>query len=263
MTKGVCGAVALLFLAAPLLAQSGTTSRAGDTITTASGLRYVITKKATGKPRKAKTGETVVAHYTGTFLDGRVFDSSRERNQPLDFALGRGQVIKGWDEAFAILNVGERATVIIPPNLAYGSVARGSIPANSTLVFDVELLDIRKPGFAEIFEKTIRTSGIESAVALYNKEKKNKFKNYYLSEAQMNQVGYAYLQGGRTGEACQILKLNVDAFPKSANVYDSLGEAYMAIGNNDEAVKNYRMSLKLDPKNDNARQKLQELGAVN
>jgi peptidylprolyl isomerase len=121
MKKGICAAAALLFLATPLLAQSGTASPAGDTVTTMSGLRYVITKKALGTARKAKPGETVVAHYTGTFLDGRVFDSSRERNQPFDFVLGQRQVIAGWDEAFALLNVGERATLIIPPHSDHSS----------------------------------------------------------------------------------------------------------------------------------------------
>jgi peptidylprolyl isomerase len=262
MRKGIRAAAALLFLATPLLAQSGTTSPAGDTITTMSGLRYVITKKATGTTRKAKPGETVVAHYTGTFLDGRVFDSSRERNQPFDFVLGQHQVIAGWDEAFALLNVGDRATLVIPPHLAYGSTDRGPIPANSTLVFDVELVDIKGPSFAELFVKTIQTSGIESAVALYRKEKKNRFRNYYISESQMNQIGYAFLQNGRTAEAIEILKINVDAFPKSANVYDSLGEACMAAGKDAEAIRNYRKSLKLDPTNENATQKLRELGAI-
>jgi tetratricopeptide (TPR) repeat protein len=262
MIKRFCAAMALLFLTTPLLAQDAKPARSGDTITTASGLRYVITEKATGKTRKPKAGEMISAHYDGTFLDGRVFDSSRKRNKPFEFTLGAGQVIKGWDEGFALLQVGERATLIIPPNLAYGMNDRGPIPGGSTLVFDVELLEIKGKGFADLLAKTIESSGIESGVALYRKSKKKGFGDYYLSEDQINNLGYAYLQKGKSREALEIFKINVDAFPKSANVYDSLGEACMTAGDKKEAVKNYRRSLKLDPENENAEVKLKELGAI-
>lgn len=260
MRKSIYAAATLMLLATPMFAQKGSTSTSGDTVTTASGLRYVMTTR-NSEGKKAKSGETVVAHYHGTFLDGRVFDSSRERNRPFEFVLGQGQVIKGWDEAFAILRTGERATLIIPPGLAYGSMQRGPIPANSTLVFEVELMEIKKPGFADLYAKTIETSGIETAVALCEKHKKEGFKDYYLSEEQMNRVGYAYLQRGRHREAIETLKLNVEAFPNSSNVYDSLGEAYMAAGNREEAIDNYRRSLDLDPNNANAVEMLKRLEA--
>ena len=254
MTKSLLTVAALLALATPAFAQKS----AGDTVTTKSGLRYVMTTK-NSEGRKAQSGETVVAHYHGTFLDGRVFDSSRERNKPFEFVLGQGQVIKGWDEAFAMLRTGERATLIIPPDLAYGSTQRGPIPANSTLVFEVELVEIRKPGFAQLYAKTIETSGIESAVALCEKHKEKGFQDYHLSEDQMNRVGYSYLQRGRHREAIETFKLNVDNFPNSANVYDSLGEAYMAAGNKEEAISNYKRSLELDPNNSNAVEMLKRL----
>jgi FKBP-type peptidyl-prolyl cis-trans isomerase len=82
-------------------------------------------------------------HYTGTLLNGTKFDSSRDRNQPFEFTLGQGQVIKGWDEGIALMNVGGKATLVIPSNIAYGQQAQGAIPAYSTLVFDVELLDVK------------------------------------------------------------------------------------------------------------------------
>lgn len=110
------------------------------TMKTASGLEYTITTKGNGK--KAQAGDKVKVHYTGKLLNDTVFDSSVKRGQPYEFKLGAGQVIKGWDEAIQLLQVGDKATLKIPANLAYGDRSNGMIPANSTLIFDVELMDV-------------------------------------------------------------------------------------------------------------------------
>ena len=110
------------------------------TMKTASGLEYTIKEKGTGK--KPAIGDKVVVHYTGKLLNDTVFDSSVKRGQPFTFTLGAGQVIKGWDEAFQLLQVGDKATIKFGPELGYGPQAMGSIPANSTLIFDIELLDV-------------------------------------------------------------------------------------------------------------------------
>jgi peptidylprolyl isomerase len=107
---------------------------------TASGLEYAVLTAGTGKQPKA--GDTVSVHYSGTLTDGTPFDSSRDRGQPFSFKLGQGQVIRGWDEGLALMQVGARWKLRIPPELAYGANGRGKIPANATLIFDVELLDI-------------------------------------------------------------------------------------------------------------------------
>jgi len=107
---------------------------------TASGIYYIEKVKGTGT--KAVAGKTVKVHYTGTLLNGTKFDSSRDRNQPFEFALGQGQVIKGWDEGVALMNVGGKAMLIIPSNMGYGDRNMGTIPPYSTLVFDVELIDV-------------------------------------------------------------------------------------------------------------------------
>jgi peptidylprolyl isomerase len=107
----------------------------------ATGLIYVEKVKGTGA--KAAPGKKVKVHYTGTLLNGTKFDSSRDRNEPFEFELGKGQVIKGWDEGIAMMNVGGKATLVIPSSIAYGERDMGQIPPYSTLVFDVELLDVK------------------------------------------------------------------------------------------------------------------------
>ncbi|MGB5321488.1 peptidylprolyl isomerase [Lutimonas sp.] len=109
---------------------------------TESGLRYQIIQKGSGT--KASQGKNISVHYKGQLADGRVFDSSYERKQPIDFTVGVGQVIKGWDEGLQLLQVGDKARLVIPSHLAYGSQgAGGVIPPDATLIFDVELMDVK------------------------------------------------------------------------------------------------------------------------
>ena len=101
-----------------------------------------ILKKGDGN--KAAKGNTVSVHYEGSLTNGQVFDSSYQRNQPIDFQLGIGQVIPGWDEGISLLNVGDKARFVIPSELGYGSAgAGGVIPPNATLIFDVELMGVK------------------------------------------------------------------------------------------------------------------------
>ncbi|MGB3152765.1 MAG: peptidylprolyl isomerase [Maribacter sp.] len=108
---------------------------------TDSGLRYKMIQKGSGV--KAEKGKKVSVHYEGSLLDGQVFDSSYKRNVPIDFQLGVGQVIPGWDEGIGLLKVGDKARFVIPSDLAYGSAgAGGVIPPDATLIFDVELMKV-------------------------------------------------------------------------------------------------------------------------
>jgi hypothetical protein len=140
----VIAAVVVVALAAGAVAYllvPGLPGRAGGEVTTPSGLRYTDLVVGTGPSPRA--GQTAVVHYTGTLTDGTKFDSSRDRGQPYSFALGAGSVIEGWDEGVATMKVGGRRKLVVPPALGYGASARPGIPANSTLVFDVELLEVR------------------------------------------------------------------------------------------------------------------------
>ena len=109
---------------------------------TASGLRYKMIQKGNGE--QAAKGKTVSVHYQGALENGQVFDSSYKRKEPIDFKLGAGQVIEGWDEGIALLQVGDKARFVIPSHLGYGSRgAGGVIPPDATLIFDVELMDVK------------------------------------------------------------------------------------------------------------------------
>jgi FKBP-type peptidyl-prolyl cis-trans isomerase len=129
----------------PLVAEATTSTPATrkvevseNYVTTPSGLKYLDMVEGSGETPQA--GQTVTVHYTGTLVDGTKFDSSRDRNRPFEFKLGAGQVIKGWDEGIATMKIGGRRQLVIPPALGYGSRGIGPIPPNSTLLFDVELI---------------------------------------------------------------------------------------------------------------------------
>ena len=105
-------------------------------------LEIKTTKEGTGE-RQVKKGDTISVHYTGKLVDGTKFDSSVDRGTPFTFTVGAGQVIQGWEQGFIGAKVGEKRTLTIPAELGYGSRAVGTIPANSTLIFDVELVSIK------------------------------------------------------------------------------------------------------------------------
>lgn len=224
---------------------------------TASGLRYAITYHGDGPV--PQSGQVVIAHYTGTLEDGTVFDSSRERDTPFAFTLGYGHVIKGWDEGFALLQVGDKATLVIPPELAYGQRERPGIPAGSTLRFDVELLDLKDHALSDHLELVIKRDGLEAALRRFVELKALDFANYHVSEAQLNSLGYTYLGKEQLPEALAVFKLNVELFPLSGNTHDSLGEALLKNGDKEAALAAYRQSLELDPANENAVKVIAEL----
>ena len=115
---------------------------ASAAVTTESGLTYIITKKGDGAQLKA--GDNIIVNYTGLLTNGAKFDSSLDRGEPFSFPLGAGRVIKGWDEGFSKLKVGDHATLIIPPSIGYGARgAGGVIPPDATLIFIVEVIGVK------------------------------------------------------------------------------------------------------------------------
>jgi peptidylprolyl isomerase len=139
-------ALAALTISAVLVPTAAMAQTPGKAMTTASGLQIIDTTVGTGAT--PAPGQICVVHYTGWLYEdgkkGRKFDSSLDRNNPLEFPVGQRRVIAGWDEGVASMKVGGKRTLIIPPELGYGARgASGVIPANATLIFDVELLDVK------------------------------------------------------------------------------------------------------------------------
>ena len=139
-------ALAALTVSAVLMPSTAMAQTPGKPMTTASGLEIIDTKVGTGP--MPKPGQICVVHYTGWLYQdgqkGRKFDSSVDRNEPLEFPVGQRKVIAGWDEGVSSMKVGGKRTLIIPPQLGYGARgAGGVIPPNATLIFDVELLGVK------------------------------------------------------------------------------------------------------------------------
>ena len=133
--------VVVALAAAAITYLVATRSRGGDEVTTASGLKYVDVAQGTGAA--AQNGQMLTVHYTGTLQNGTKFDSSVDRGKPYVFRLGTGSVIKGWDEGLLGMKVGGKRKLTIPAALGYGARGSNNIPPNSTLLFDVELLDAK------------------------------------------------------------------------------------------------------------------------
>lgn len=236
------------------------TAQDKDTVTTDSGLKYIILEKGTGV--SAEPGKEATVHYTGYLTNGKIFDSSIERNQPFSFTIGAGKVIRGWDEGVALMRVGDKFRFIIPPQLAYGERGAGNvIPPDAILIFDVKLLEISEPKLAlsDTLLVTIFESGIDSAVSRYHYLKTTMPDQYDFRESQLNMLGYLLLKNRMINEAVKIFKLNTEAYPESANTYDSLAEGYLAQGSVQLAEENYKKSLELDPDNENAKEMLNKI----
>lgn len=139
----------------------------GEVVVTGTGLEYV--DEAVGDGEVASRCDTVAVHYTGTLTDGTTFDSSLDRGEPFRFTVGAGEVIRGWDEGVAGMAEGGTRTLLIPPELGYGSRAQGDIPPDSTLLFDVEMIDVNvredlPESPAEVDDYVTTDSGLQYAV---------------------------------------------------------------------------------------------------
>ena len=234
-------------------------AQSGDTITTKSGLKYIVINKGTGI--HAEINKSVQVHYIGSFTDGKVFDSSRERGNPIEFILGTGRVIQGWEEGIALMNVGDRYKLIIPSNLGYGKNGSGYIPPDATLIFDVELINVSTPiiEISDALVEYIIADSIQIAVNKYHELKNNHYDEYNFKDSLLRYVGYQLLNGGRTNQAIELFKLNAESFPEMADSYNCLGEAYLKKGDKEEAKIYYKKSLKINPSDKTALDNLKKL----
>lgn len=139
----IVGAVLVLRGSGSTSSTAGGASPSPSTASSPSSGKLESTDEVVGTGDEAVSGKTVSVNYVGTLTDGTKFDSSYDRNEPFEFKLGAGEVIKGWDQGVAGMKVGGKRKLVIPPDLGYGAQANGKIPANSTLVFEVELLAVK------------------------------------------------------------------------------------------------------------------------
>jgi tetratricopeptide (TPR) repeat protein len=169
-------------------------------------------------------------------------------------------VIKGWDEGVAKLRVGDHAILVIPSKLAYGSKGAGDvIPPDSTLIFVIDVVDVKVMSLSDVLSKTLTEKGVEAMVAEYHRRTSIANPDLYVAESDINSFGYSLLRRKQVNEAIEVFKLNVEAYPESANVYDSLGEAYMVSGDKERALENYRRALTIDPTMESAKQAFKKL----
>jgi len=239
-----------------------------DTLSTESGLKYFYTVHGEGE--EVISGYVVITEYIGSFEDGTVFDSSRDREESFAFTLGAGQVIPGMDEGVNMMRIGDRMTFIMPAELAYGEKGAGDvIPPNTTLIFDVELLDMMEFSLGSLLYEALTINAADPSDTTlhpdamfdkYNELADTNFEGIYYNQGDLNRIGYLLLDD-YPEDALQVFKLNVDLYPEAANPYDSLAEAYMKMGKKKLAIINYAISLQYDPGNKNATEMIQKLQA--
>ncbi len=246
----------------PIITFAQTDPAPQDTITTSSGLKYIILQKGNGI--QAVDGKEVAVNYIGTLSNGKEFDNSYKRGKPFKFILGKSQVIKGWDEGIALMHIGDKFKLIIPPQLGYGEQGAGNvIPPNSTLIFETELMSVEEPklSLADTLLTTIFEKGIDSAAAQYHELYKTQKDKYDFDEDKINFLAYRLLKNNMADYAIAILKLNSETYPNSSNIYDVLGEAYLIKGDKESAIQNFDKALKLNPQDTNAEDMLKKLKA--
>ncbi len=229
-----------------------------DTIKTDSGLKYYIVEE--GKGEKVEVGKEVTLHGIGTLENGEVFWETRESNSPFHFITGTNSVIRGVEEGVSKMRVGDRWIFILPPEIAYGDKQRGSIPPNSTLVFDYEVLDVSNPKktIVDTLMNVIQNEGIDKALDLYS-ELKKKDDIFNFRADQLNNLGYKLLNEEKLEASKVVFELNTKEHPDDFNVWDSLGEIYMVLGEDQLAIESYERSLKLYSGNANAVEMIEKI----
>ena len=237
-----------------------------DTITTASGLKYFFKTKGSGPA--FIPGQLAIVDYILTLSDGTKIDATQDRKTAFAAQVPSNNMIKGYNEAILLMHVGDRALFMLPYNIAYGTKGRAPIPPNADLVFDITLLDVKAKSLGMILDSVLFAKPVtadskpqmDTVLKTFNTLKKGGFKDLYVSEDDLNTIGYELIKK-YPADAVDLFKLNVKMYPKSYNAYDSLAEGYMDMGDNKQAIKNYKKSLKLNPKNTNATDMIKKMKA--
>ena len=241
MTRQFLAAVVVLAFASPALAQDR--PKVGQTITTESGLIYKFTKLGTGP--QPKTGDLMVIHGIGTLADGKEFWNTRTDGSVYEYTLGVDSVIRGFSEGMRRVREGDRIIITMKPELGYGARERTGIPANSTLVFDYEILAVKPLSFAKLMREAIAAGTVDEAIA--KAKATPNLKDYYVSASSIQAaVSAANRKEAGTGE--KVLALGLTLLPEAYQLHQALGRLQATRGDKPAAIKSYETALKLNPK---------------
>jgi hypothetical protein len=215
----------------------------GETVTTPSGLVYKFTKLGSG-PRPA-TGDLMVIHGIGMFTDGKEFWNTRTDNAPYEYTLGVDRVIKGFEEGMKEVREGDRILITMKPELAYGDRARTDIPANSTLVFDYEILAVKPLSFAKLMRDGLAAGTVDEALA--KAKAVPNLKDHYVSVSSV-QSAVSAANRKQAGEGEKVLAFGLTLLPNAYQLHQALGRAQAQRGAKADAIKSYEAALKLNPR---------------
>jgi len=241
MIRHLFTALLVLGLAAPALAQDR--PKIGETVTTESGLVYKFTQL--GRGAQAQAGDLMVIHGIGTLTDGKEFWNTRTEGSPYEYTLGVDSVIRGFSEGMRYVHEGDRIIITMKPDLGYGARERTGIPANSTLVFDYEILAVKPLSFAKLMREALAIGTVDEAIAKV-KATPN-LKDHYVSASSI-QAAASAANRKEAGTSEKVLALGLTLLPDAYQLHQSLGRLQATRGDKPAAIKSYETALKLNPK---------------
>ena len=241
MTRQLFVALLALGIAGPALAQDR--PKIGETVTTESGLVYKFTQLGNGP--QPQTGDLMVIHGIGTLSDGKEFWNTRTDGSPYEYTLGVDSVIRGFSEGMRHVHEGDRIIITMTPELGYGARERTGIPANSTLVFDYEILAVKPLSVAKLMRDAMAAGTVDEAIAKV-KATPN-LKDYYVSASSIQAAANA-ANRKEAGTNEKVLALGLTLLPDAYQLHQTLGRLQATRGDTAAAIKSYETALKLNPK---------------
>src|SRR5262245_14094285 len=234
-------AALLVGMASPAFAQNR--PKVGETIKTESGLVYKFTKLGNGP--QPQTGDLMVIHGIGTLADGKEFWNTRTDGSPYEYTLGVDSVIRGFSEGMRHVREGDRIIITMSPELGYGARERTGIPANSTLVFDYEILAVKPLSFVKLMREAIAAGTVDEAIA--KARATPNLKDYYVSASSI-QAAANTANRKEQGSNEKVLALGLTLLPDAYQLHQALGRLQAARDDKPAAIKSYETALKLNPK---------------
>ncbi|HKW00811.1 MAG TPA: FKBP-type peptidyl-prolyl cis-trans isomerase [Vicinamibacterales bacterium] len=225
-------------IATPAVAQDRVIGRS---VTTESGLIYKFTQLGNGP--QPQTGDLMVIHGIGTLADGKEFWNTRTDGSPYEYTLGVDSVIRGFSEGMRFVREGDRIVITMTPELAYGARERPGIPANSTLVFDYEILAVKPLSLARLVREAIAAGTVDEAIA--SVKATPNLKNYYVSASSIQAAANA-ANRKEAGANEKVLALGLTLLPNAYQLHQTLGRLQATRGDKPAAIKSYETALQLN-----------------